>query len=174
VIDRIIRVDHAGELGADRIYAGQMAVLGKSNIGPLIKEMQEQEKLHLQTFESMIHERRVRPTLLTPLWNSAGFLLGAGTAMLGKEAAMACTEAIEEVIGEHYDSQLRELLSEEGAMEKHKDLLQTLQQFRDEELQHLETGLENGAEQAMAPMYKTLKNVIQTGCRAAIWVAERV
>ncbi|KAK3724996.1 hypothetical protein QZH41_017471 [Actinostola sp. cb2023] len=103
VIDRIIRVDHAGELGADRIYAGQYAVLRNTRTGSVIKEMWDQEKIHLKTFEKLITERRTRPTLLHPVWNVAGYLLGAGTALLGKEAAMACTVAIEEVIGNHYD-----------------------------------------------------------------------
>lgn len=110
LVDRMIRVDHAGEFGADRIYAGQMAVLGKSSVGPIIKHMWEQEKHHLQTFERLVVKHRVRPTLLMPFWNIAGFALGAGTALLGKEGAMACTVAVEEVIGQHYNNQLRELL----------------------------------------------------------------
>ena len=104
-IHRIIRVDHAGELGADRIYAGQLAILGRDpKVGPVIKEMWEQEKGHLKTFENLIPTYRARPTVLHPLWSVAGFALGAGTALLGKEAAMACTIAVETVIGEHYDA----------------------------------------------------------------------
>lgn len=170
-IDRIIRVDHAGELGADRIYAGQMAVLGKTSVGPTIQHMWDQEKEHLKKFEQVVAEKRVRPTALIPLWNIAGYVLGAGTALLGKEAAMACTVAVEEVISEHYDNQLRELLVE-GVTDENKDLLDTIQKFRDEELEHLHIGEEHDAEKA--PMYQVLSTAIQTGCKAAIWLSERI
>lgn len=171
-VDRIIRVDHAGELGADRIYAGQMAILGRTSVGPTIQHMWDQEKEHLKKFEQIVTERRVRPTVLVPLWNLAGYVLGAGTALLGKEAAMACTVAVEEVISEHYDNQLRELLSSEGVTDENKELLDTIKKFRDEELEHLHIGEENDAEQA--PMYQALSTVIQTGCKAAIWLSERI
>lgn len=170
ILDRIIRVDHAGELGADRIYAGQLFVLGKTDVGPVIKEMWEQEKEHLQKFEELIPEQRVRPTVMIPLWNVAGFALGAGTALLGKEAAMACTVAVEEVIGEHYDNQIRTLLKDDP--EKHAELLKTLKKFRDDELHHHDTGLEHDAEKA--PMYKAMTEVIKVGCKAAVWISERV
>lgn len=110
LIDEIIRVDHAGEFGADRIYAGQMAVLGNSKSGPTIKHMWEQEKVHRQEFEKLIREYRVRPTVMQPIWNVAGFMLGAGTALLGEKAAMACTVAVETVIVEHYNDQLRQIM----------------------------------------------------------------
>ncbi|KNC83486.1 hypothetical protein SARC_04267 [Sphaeroforma arctica JP610] len=175
-IDTLVRVDHAGELGADRIYAGQYAVLKTTPVGPTVKEMWEQEKHHLATFERLMNEYRVRPSALYPVWNVAGWVLGAGSAALGKEAAMACTVAVETVIGEHYDSQLRELLSmdeaKEGDRERRAELCGIISQFRDEELHHLETGLENDAE--MTPFYNAYKTVIETGCRAAIKVAERV
>ncbi|XP_038064243.1 5-demethoxyubiquinone hydroxylase, mitochondrial-like [Patiria miniata] len=170
MIDKIIRVDHAGEVGADRIYAGQMAVLGKTSVGPIIQEMWDQEKHHRATFERLIPEHRVRPTALLPIWNIAGFALGAGTALLGKEGAMACTVAVEESIGGHYNSQIRELLEDDP--EKHAELLKIIKQFRDEELEHLDTGLEHDAEQA--PMYSALSTVIKTGCSAAIWLSERI
>ncbi|XP_029179870.2 5-demethoxyubiquinone hydroxylase, mitochondrial-like [Acropora millepora] len=170
-IDRILRVDHAGELGADRIYAGQMAILGKTSVGPTIQHMWDQEKEHLRKFEQIIADKRVRPTVLTPLWNVAGFALGAGTALLGKEAAMACTVAVEEIISEHYDNQLRELLTE-GVTDENKELLDVIQKFRDEELEHLHIGEEHDA--GKAPMYETLSTVIQTGCKAAIWLSERI
>eukprot|EP01135_Chromosphaera_perkinsii_P011906 Nk52_evm23s2531 gene=Nk52_evmTU23s2531 len=170
VVQRILRVDHAGELGADRIYAGQLSVLGGNpQVGPVIREMWEQEKGHLDTFEKMIPEYRVRPTVLHPIWSAAGFALGAGTAMMGKEAAMACTIAVETVIGEHYDAQLRALMKMDPQDEQ---LLKTIAQFRDEELEHRETGVEYDGEQA--PLYQALSNTIMTGCRAAIWLAERV
>lgn len=110
LIDEIIRVDHAGELGADRIYAGQMAVLGNTKVGPTIQHMWEQEKGHRDKFEQLIKEYRVRPTVMTPIWNVAGFMLGAGTALLGEKAAMACTVAVETVIVEHYNDQLRQIM----------------------------------------------------------------
>ena len=169
--ERIIRVDHAGELGADRIYAGQMAILGNSEVGPLIQHMWDQEKNHLNTFRKLIPHHRVRPTVLTPIWNVAGFALGAGTALLGKEAAMACTVAVEETITEHYNNQIRELLELEDSEERNK-LLATIKQFRDEEMEHHDTGIEHDAENA--PAFKALKTLIQTGCRAAIWMSERI
>ncbi|KAF7667169.1 hypothetical protein LDENG_00074950, partial [Lucifuga dentata] len=113
MLDRILRVDHAGEYGANRIYAGQMAVLGRSQTGPLIQEMWDQERKHLEKFNEILAENRVRPTALLPLWNIAGFLLGASTALLGKEGAMACTVAVEESISEHYNSQIRALMEKD-------------------------------------------------------------
>lgn len=112
MVDEIIRVDHAGELGADRIYAGQMAVLGNGPMGPTIKHMWEQERVHRQEFEKLINDYRVRPTVMTPFWNVAGFALGAGTALMGEKAAMACTVAVETVIVDHYNDQLRQLMED--------------------------------------------------------------
>lgn len=112
--DRIIRVDHAGELGADRIYAGQMAVLGNSPMGKQISHMWEQEREHRKKFEVLINQHRVRPTAMTPIWNVAGFMLGAGTALLGEKAAMACTVAVEDVIVKHYNAQLAEIMESEN------------------------------------------------------------
>ncbi|CAH0405126.1 unnamed protein product [Chilo suppressalis] len=168
-LDKIIRVDHAGELGADRIYAGQMAVLGGTSEGPLIQHMWEQEKRHRETFERLINEYRVRPTVLTPLWNVAGFALGAGTALLGKEAAMACTVAVETVIVDHYNDQLRTLMDDPNV---DKDILDTITRFRDEEQEHHDTGIEHGAEQA--PFYRALTEVIKTGCKVAIEISKRI
>lgn len=170
LVDRIVRVDHAGEVGADKIYEGQLAVLRNTPVGPLIQEMWDEEKEHRETFEKLIVEHRVRPTALLPLWNIAGFILGAGTAVLGKEAAMACTVAVEETIGEHYNDQIRQLI--EIDPEKYKDLLQTLKKFRDDELHHLDTGLEHDA--LKAPFYDAMSTIIKTGCRTAIWLSERV
>lgn len=110
LIDEIIRINHAGELGADRIYAGQHAILGKTPVGPTLEHMWEQEKVHRAEFERLIREYRVRPTVMTPIWNVAGFVLGAGTAMMGEKAAMACTVAVETVIVEHYNDQLRTIM----------------------------------------------------------------
>ncbi|XP_042887214.1 5-demethoxyubiquinone hydroxylase, mitochondrial-like isoform X2 [Penaeus japonicus] len=169
-LERIIRVDHAGELGADRIYAGQMAVLGKTSVGPVIQHMWDQEKEHKAKFEELIPKYRVRPTVLVPLWNVAGFALGAGTALLGKEAAMACTVAVESVITDHYNSQLRELI--QHGEEENKELIEVIKKFRDDEMDHHDTGLAHDAE--LAPAYKTMSNVIKMGCKAAVWISERV
>ncbi|XP_045449683.1 5-demethoxyubiquinone hydroxylase, mitochondrial [Melitaea cinxia] len=168
-LDSIIRVDHAGELGADRIYAGQMAVLGNTAEGPLIKHMWEQEIKHREKFEELISKYRVRPTVMTPLWNIAGFALGAGTALLGKEAAMACTVAVETVIVEHYNDQLRTLMEDPNV---DKEILDTITKFRDEEQEHHDTGIDHGAEQA--PFYKALTEVIKAGCKVAISISKKI
>ncbi|XP_061736981.1 5-demethoxyubiquinone hydroxylase, mitochondrial [Nerophis ophidion] len=170
MLHRILRVDHAGEYGASRIYAGQMAVLGRSSTGPLIQEMWDQEKKHLEKFNEILAESRVRPTVLLPLWNVAGFLLGASTALLGKEGAMACTVAVEESISEHYNSQIRTLMEQDP--ERYTELLKVIKEFRDDELEHHDTGLEHDAESV--PGYWLLKNAIQVGCKAAIYVSQRV
>ncbi|KAM9372726.1 NADPH-dependent 3-demethoxyubiquinone 3-hydroxylase, mitochondrial [Phaethornis superciliosus] len=170
VIDRIIRVDHAGEYGANRIYAGQMAVLGRSSVGPIIQQMWNQEKEHLKKFNELMVAYRVRPTALLPLWNVAGFVLGAGSALLGKKGAMACTVAVEESISTHYNTQLRTLMQEDP--EKYKELLQVIKKFRDDELEHHDIGLEHDAE--AAPAYSVLKKAIQLGCKGAIFLSERI
>nr|XP_045377175.1 5-demethoxyubiquinone hydroxylase, mitochondrial isoform X2 [Camelus bactrianus] len=143
-VDRIIRVDHAGEYGANRIYAGQMAVLGRTSVGPVIQKMWDQEKDHLKKFNELMVAFRVRPTVLMPFWNVMGFALGAGTALLGKAGAMACTVAVEESIAHHYNNQIRTLMEEEP--EKYQELLQVIRKFRDEELEHHDIGLEHDAE----------------------------
>ncbi|XP_069503237.1 5-demethoxyubiquinone hydroxylase, mitochondrial isoform X1 [Ambystoma mexicanum] len=170
VIDRVIRVDHAGEYGANRIYAGQMAILGRTSVGPVIQQMWDQEKEHLTKFKELMIAHRVRPTVLLPVWNVAGFMLGAGTALLGKEGAMACTVAVEESISQHYNNQIRTLMEEDP--EIYKELLQIIKNFRDDELEHHDIGLEHDAE--MAPAYSVLKSVIQIGCRAAVFLSERI
>jgi len=169
MVDRMIRVDHAGEYGADRIYAGQLAILGNTEVGPTIKHMWDQEKEHLATFNRFIPEYRVRPTALLPIWHVAGYALGAGTALLGKEAAMACTVAVEASITDHYNQQIRELAKDS---DKYEELIKTISKFRDEEQEHHDIGLENDAEQA--PAYTLLSNVIKVGCKGAIWLSERV
>ena len=169
MIERIIRVDQAGEYGAVRIYQGQLKVLGKSAKGPLIRHMYEQEVEHLQTFSKLVGKRRVRPSALLPLWHLAGFALGAGTAILGEQAAMACTVAVEEVIDEHYQDQVKKL-DEMGSDDK--ELRDTCEKFRLEELQHRQIGLENEAEQT--PGYEGLTVLIKTGSRLAIWLSERI
>ncbi|CAF3648031.1 unnamed protein product [Rotaria sp. Silwood1] len=171
LFDKIIRVDHAGELAADRIYAGQMAILGRTDVGPTIQHMWDEEKAHLAKFNELIPKYKARPSVLLPLWNVAGYALGAGTALLGKEAAMACTVAVEAVISEHYNDQLRDLM-EHADHTKDKELMETIKKFRDDETQHLDTGLANKAEQA--PFYQGLTSVIKMGCRFGIYIAERI
>jgi len=165
-LERVVRVDHAGEYGAKRIYAGQLAVLGKGPAGPTIRHMAEQEERHLAAFSDLLAERRVRPTALMPIWHVAGFLLGAGSALLGEKAAMACTVAVETVIDEHYKSQMEALGDGEA------ELKQTIAGFRDEEIEHRDTGLAHGAEEA--PGYEPLSAAVKAGSRLAIWLSERL
>lgn len=166
VVKRIIRVDHAGEFGASRIYAGQLAVLGRGEKAELIRHMKAQEDVHLQTFAGLIGERRVRPTALLPLWNIAGFTLGAMTAALGTRAAMACTVAVEEAIDEHYQAQADTLGDDE------RPLRDTIERFRADEREHRDIGLENEAE--LTPGYRLMSRVIKAGCKVAIAISERV
>ena len=166
-LEQIIRVDHAGEYGATRIYDGQIAVFGKdSKIGKTIQHMADQEKEHIDKFNELILEHRIRPTALLPVWNIAGFALGASTALLGEKAAMACTVAVEKVIGEHYQEQL-DLLEDDQ-----KDLKKTISKFRDDELEHHDIGIEHDAESA--PGYRIMSKVIELGCKTAIAISKKV
>ena len=165
IISRIIRVDQAGEYGAKRIYEGQLAVLAGTDDEPILREMLDQELEHLEQFDSLLVERHIRPTALQPLWHVAGYALGVGTALLGREAAMACTVAVEEVIDEHYADQAQTLGDNE------KDLRSTIEQFRKDEQEHRDKGLEQGAEQA--PAYPVLTGAIKAGSRLAIWLSTR-
>ena len=166
----ILRVDHAGELGAVAIYRGQRAVLGEARgqarIAGQLAEMETQEAEHLARFDRLIAERRVRPTALAPVWRLAGFALGAGTALLGDKAVHACTEAVETVIEQHYASQIEELATLEP------ELAAELSKFRDEELAHRDQAVEEGAREA--PGHRLLAAVIGAGCRAAIKLSEKL
>ena len=166
IIARILRVDHAGEYGAARIYDGQLAVLGRDAVAPVIREMADAERKHLETFDRLLHERRVRPTALAPFWHAAGFALGAGSALMGRRAAMACTAAVEEVIEQHYAAQVEKLGDDE------KELRETLIEFGAEESRHKEIGLEHEAEKA--PGYEPLSAMVKRGTRLAIWLSERI
>ncbi|KAI9317257.1 ubiquinone biosynthesis protein Coq7 [Dichotomocladium elegans] len=173
VLDPMIRVDQSGEVGAYYIYMGQIAVLGRDKkLRPILQEMWDQEKHHLESFDRLVGEMRVRPSLLRPLWNIAGFAVGAGTALMGKEAAMACTEAVETVIGNHYEDQLRTIVKMAEANPDLKELGKTIAKFRDDELEHHDIAVEHDARRA--PFHSVLKAVIMQGCKSAIWVAERV
>ena len=165
-LERLIRVDHAGEYGAERIYAGQLAVLGETDTGPILQHMAEQELVHTETFEQMIVERRVRPTALLPLWHVLGYAMGAGTALMGERAAMACTVAVEEVIDEHYAAQQKKLGPDEA------ELWDVIERFRLEELEHRDIGLANEAE--LTPGYRALAGAIKRITKTAIWLSERV
>ena len=168
-IHRMIRVDQAGEFGATRIYAGQLAVMGDN--GPHsaeIRGMAEQERGHRERFDALMAERGVRPTALQPFWDVAGYALGAATALLGPEAAMACTAAVEEEIDRHYSDQL-DRLEGEGT---DPELAAMIEEFREDEREHRDAALAAGAERA--PAYPVLSGLIRAGCRAAIRISERV
>lgn len=168
-LERMIRVDQAGEFGATRIYAGQLAVMGDRHpLSAEIKAMAAQEDVHHAKFNALMAQRGVRPTVLHPFWSAAGYALGAGTALLGPEAAMACTAAVEEEIDRHYSDQL-DTLEESGA---DPELAEMIEQFREEEREHRDAALAHGAEKA--PAYPLLSGAIRLGCRVAIKLAERV
>ena len=163
----MIRVDQAGEYGATRIYQGQLAVMGdRTPAARKIAAMAGQEERHRAFFDALIAKRGVRPTALQPFWNVAGFALGAVTAAIGPEAAMACTVAVETEIDRHYQQQLDELGDSDP------ELSEAVARFRDEEIEHRDTALASGAE--MAPAYPVMSGLIRLGCRAAIAVAKRI
>lgn len=161
----MIRVDHAGEYGAVRIYEGQLAVL-RGAAAETVRHMAAQEERHLKAFDALVNARQVRPTALEPLWRVAGFTLGAATALMGEKAAMACTAAVEEVIDEHYGAQIEALGENDPALK------QTVTDFRADEAAHRDTALAHGAEQA--PGYKLLSTAIKAGCRVAIKLSEKI
>ena len=165
--DSMIRVDQAGEYGASRIYAGQLAIMaGRSPAAREIARMAAQEDRHLKAFDAMIGARRIRPTLLAPFWNIAGYGLGMATALMGPEAAMACTAAIETEIDRHYGEQLAEL----GGTDP--ELSAAIADFQAEEVEHKATAIAAGAERA--PGYPVMAAAIRLGCRAAIALSKRV
>ncbi len=167
-VSEMIRVDHAGEFGAKRIYAGQLAIFGKYHpISPTIQHMHDQEITHLEKFESLLTEKNIRPSVLSPFWHLAGFALGAGTALMGKRAAMACTAAVEEVIDEHYQEQRKKLQS----WGKEPELEKTIAKFQAEEVEHKNIAIENDAKET--PGYFALSSAIKLGCKTAIWLAKK-
>lgn len=163
----MVRVDQAGEYGAARIYAGQLAVLAKgSPAAHQVARMAAQEQRHLDRFNTLMSQRRVRPTALQPFWHVAGFALGAATALIGEKAAMACTDAIETEIDRHYGEQLEAL--GDGDAELSADIAE----FRAEELEHRDTARAHGAQEA--PGYPILSAAIRAGCRVAIELSKRI
>lgn len=166
MIERMIRVDQAGEFGAIRIYEGQLAVLGKRPGAHVIRQMAAKEAEHLAAFDRLMIERRVRPTLLSPLWHVAGYALGVATALMGTRAAMACTEAVEEVIDEHYARQAARLGDDEA------EVRELIEEYRADEQAHRDTALAHGA--AEAPAHGLLTLAIKAGSRLAIWLSTRI
>jgi ubiquinone biosynthesis monooxygenase Coq7 len=169
-IDAMIRVDHAGEFGALRIYEGQLAVLGRNpraddNVRA-IRRMAAQEQKHFDAFDRMVKDRAVRPTALEPIWRAAGFALGAATALMGEKAAMACTVAVEDVIDEHYTRQIERLGADEP------ELKTAIEKFHAEECAHRDEALERGARDT--PGYALLSGAIRLSCRVAIALSERL
>jgi 3-demethoxyubiquinol 3-hydroxylase len=166
-IKSMIRVNQAGEFGAKRIYAGQLAVMGdRTPAARSIAHMAEQEAKHLKAFDTLITKRGVRPSLLQPIWDVAGFALGAATAAIGPEAAMACTVAIETEIDRHYTEQLDEIGDSDA------ELSALVTEFRADELEHKATAIEQGAERA--PAYPLMTAAIRLGCRTAIALSKRI
>lgn len=184
-LERVIRVDQAGELGANLIYAGQyMALSHRKDLKPLLKHMWDQEIHHHDTFNDLQVEHRVRPSLLTPFWKVGAFGMGLATGLMGKEAAMACTEAVETVIGGHYNQQLRVLANNFNDIPELKEpknfttsdelihLKETIKVFRDQELEHLDTAIQHDSKSARP--YWLLTESIKGICRIAVYGAERV
>ncbi|KAG9770283.1 5-demethoxyubiquinone hydroxylase, mitochondrial [Exophiala dermatitidis] len=181
-LDSALRVNHAGELAAVLIYAAQTPPVVKAHphLQPLMKHMYDQEAGHFKTFNELLAKHRIRPTVMYPIWQLAATALGWTTGVMGREAAMACTEAVETEIGNHYNDQVRELfkwMQELKAKGEELDpelkvLVDDIKRIRDEELEHLDHAVENDAKEAQP--YQPLVDVIRYGCRGAIWISERV
>jgi len=181
-LDRALRVNQAGELAAVLIYDAQTPSIVRAHphLKNLMKHMYDQEAGHFATFNELVAKHRIRPTIMYPVWRLAATALGWSTAIMGREAAMACTEAVETEIGDHYNQQVQTLIKwadeteRKGAevSDEMKDLLVTVRRIRDEELEHLDHAVEHDAKEAKP--YELLTGVIRTGCRAAIWITERV
>ncbi|KAM3425332.1 5-demethoxyubiquinone hydroxylase [Cercospora zeina] len=181
-LDSALRVNQAGELAATLIYTAQTPPVIKAHphLRPLMRHMYDQEEGHFKKFNELLAKHRIRPTAMYPVWHAAATVLGWGTGVLGREAAMACTEAVETEIGDHYNSQVRELLSWFKDMEERgeepgeelRELIKDIRRIRDEELEHLDHAVENDAKEANP--YELLTGVIRGGCRGAIWISERV
>ena len=169
-LEEIIRVDHAGERGAIKIYEGQLLALKTikqdNDLKDKIEEMKEQEKKHLEYFEKEIQKRKIKPTSLLPLWDLMGIALGFGTALLGKKAAMLCTASVEEVIEDHYQNQLQKLGNDE------KDLKAKIEKFKEDEIEHKNMAYETGV--TNKGFYSIMDKVIRTGSRIAITISEKI
>jgi len=170
IIEEIIRVDHAGERGAIKIYEGQLLALNTikqdEKLKVIIEEMKESEKEHLEYFEKEIQKRKMKPTYLLPLWDILGISIGFGTALLGKKAAMLCTASVEEVIEDHYQNQLKKIGDDE------KNLKTKIEKFKKDEVNHKNTAYETGA--AKTGIYSVMDKVIKTGSKIAISISEKI
>ena len=169
-LEEIIRVDHAGERGAIKIYEGQLLALQTvkqdKDLKNIIEEMKEHEKEHLQYFEKEIQDRKIKPTYMLPLWDIMGVALGFGTALLGKKATMLCTASVEEVIDQHYQNQINQLKNDE------KELKNKIVKFRNDELQHKDIAYEEGA--TKEGFYSIMDKIIKTGSKIAIGISEKI
>ena len=170
VLEEIIRVDHAGERGAIKIYEGQLLALNtikKDNIlKKVIEDMRDHEKEHLEYFEKEIQKRKMKPTHLLPLWDLMGVSLGFGTALLGKKAAMLCTASVEEVIEDHYENQLRKIGEDE------KELKKKIEKFKSDEINHKNIAYKSGADKR--GLYSIMDKIIKTGSKIAITISEKI
>ena len=169
-LEEIIRVDHAGERGAIKIYEGQLLALKTikqdNNLKDKIEKMKEQEKVHLEYFEKEIQKRKIKPTYLLPLWDVMGVALGFGTALLGKKATMLCTASVEEVIEDHYQNQLKKLGNDE------MDLKTKIEKFKGDEVDHKNMAYESGA--TNKGLYSIMDKVIRAGSKIAITISEKI
>ena len=169
-LEEIIRVDHAGERGAIKIYEGQLLALKTikqdNDLKDKIEEMREHEKKHLEYFEKEIQKRKIKPTYLLPLWDLMSVSLGFGTALLGKKAAMLCTASVEEVIENHYQNQLKKIGDDE------KDLKEKIEKFKKDETSHKNTAYDSGA--TNKGLYSIMNKIIKTGSRIAITISEKI
>ena len=170
ILEEIIRVDHAGERGAIKIYEGQLLALKTikqdESLKDKIEEMKEQEKEHLEYFEKEIQKRKIKPTYLLPLWDVMSVALGFGSALLGKKATMLTTASVEEVIDEHYTNQLKKLGNDE------KDLKKKIEKFKEDEVKHKNIAYESGA--TNKGLYSIMDKIIKTGSRIAITISEKI
>lgn len=167
LIDQMIRVNHAGEYGAKRIYNGQLSILKSKEDQELLKHMAAQEEVHLDYFTQKIKERKVRPSFLLPVWHALGFALGSVTASLGKNAAMVCTEAVEEVIDEHYQEQIHQL----NGLQQEPELAENIEKFRQEELEHHDKAISEMNDLNLG--HKVLYQAIKIGCKISINLAKK-
>ena len=170
ILEEIIRVDHAGERGAIKIYEGQLLALKTfkqdEELKRKIEEMKEHEREHFEFFDKEIQKRNIKPTKLLPLWDLMGITLGFGTAMLGKKAAMLCTASVEEVIDDHYKNQTFQLKDDE------RELKKKIIKFREDELEHRDIAYENGA--TKVGLYKVLDKIVKTSSKIAIVISEKI
>jgi len=170
-VARALRVNHAGEYGAVRIYEGQLAVLGRTSEAKQLADMKQHETEHLRLFRALLPEQRVRPSAILPIWDLGGFVLGAGSAMLGKGAAYAVTVAVESVITAHYDKQLQ-YMSEDLRLGNEHELVKAIQKFRDEEQEHHDVALDKGAKDTA--LFSIINTLTRGICHGAIAVSKRL